>query len=780
MPLTIRRGITCACFLISVLLYQSAASAEALYPFDGSYSPIDQNWKDYTSGSGNGYVVQDQGVDVWEASGVSGRSQWMRSMLVPEIEAANDFGYEWRTRMKVVSGGNITNYFADGEYRYLPTVYKAANGDLMMQLEGAGTYTLATGVQASDYNNYRLRYTPSSGTAEVFFNGVSVASWAGAATNQSMLVFGNGSTFGDGVARYQYFDFEILGGLDSPLVNVPVFPALSSGPNESPYYRIPSLLETPGDGLFAFAEGRPNGGDPGQTGLINVTVKRSMDDGLSWSQAEILSDVIPVSGEHDYSDPRPLYDAVNDRLWVTYAQWPDLCAQNGDCIKPDQSNAFIAHYFDSAIDSWSAPQAIGSVRERAWDVLGLDGRATWTKSLSGAELQAVSNDGWTLSFTVRVVEGGYHTFYFANGSQRFLPILSLNSENDLVMSLEGYPGGEILIESDTGNVNYHTVSMVYDSQADQASVLVDNQIVATGWSGSSTTQSGIIWGNGSTVTDGRVLVKDVEFVSSGNTMAKFDATVTGADPLGQGWAASHTGNGRGALGVKSVNPGPGHGIQLEYQQGSQSAKNGRLLLPSIVLDAYGFLNVRSIYSDDAGASWSIGGEPKLDQGWNASNQLDKPEPSEADIVELTSGLLLMSARNDGDHTVNGVYYGPRIQFTSNDGGETWVWTGSAVFSDINQVDTAIVKYTPDPNYPANRSLVFSAPIGDPVGSRNRNDLGLWTSDTAGQSWVGPAQITDGAAWYSDTIELSDGDLGILIESGGYNIDFLKIPVDLLP
>jgi sialidase-1 len=47
-----------------------------------------------------------------------------------------------------------------------------------------------------------------------------------------------------------------------------------------PLFRIPSLLETRGGALLAFAEGRRSLDD---TGDIDLVLRRSVDDGATWS-----------------------------------------------------------------------------------------------------------------------------------------------------------------------------------------------------------------------------------------------------------------------------------------------------------------------------------------------------------------------------------------------------------------------------------------------------------------------------------------------------------------
>ncbi|WP_258867505.1 exo-alpha-sialidase [Grimontia hollisae] len=98
-----------------------------------------------------------------------------------------------------------------------------------------------------------------------------------------------------------------------------------------------------------------------------------------------------------------------------------------------------------------------------------------------------------------------------------------------------------------------------------------------------------------------------------------------------------------------MNAGPGQGIQLS---------SGRLIFPAIVLDAFTQLSVVSIYSDDHGVTWHAGQQTPTFM----------LEPSEADMVELNDGRILLSARNDG---VTGIGNFNRYHFISSDQGQTW-------------------------------------------------------------------------------------------------------------
>ena len=67
-------------------------------------------------------------------------------------------------------------------------------------------------------------------------------------------------------------------------------------------YRIPALIETKRGTLLAFCEGRRSAG--GDSGDIDLLLKRSRDGGRTWSAAQVVADV----GEDTIGNPAPVED----------------------------------------------------------------------------------------------------------------------------------------------------------------------------------------------------------------------------------------------------------------------------------------------------------------------------------------------------------------------------------------------------------------------------------------------------------------------------------------
>jgi sialidase-1 len=194
--------------------------------------------------------------------------------------------------------------------------------------------------------------------------------------------------------------------------------------------------------------------------------------------------------------------------------------------------------------------------------------------------------------------------------------------------------------------------------------------------------------------------------------------------------------------------GPGHGIQL-----ARGAHAGRLIAPcnhsTTNLAGVSAWAVHLLYSDDGGASWRIGA-------------VDSPNrsllnPNECSAVELTDGRIYTVARNE-----EGSSAGNRAFACSRDGGETF----DAPFSiDVRLVSpvvqgSALRCSAMDQGGPANR-ILFSAP-GHP--SRRARMMVRSSFDEA-RTWTAGRVVYDGPSAYSDMVNLPDGQVGLLYESG---------------
>lgn len=193
--------------------------------------------------------------------------------------------------------------------------------------------------------------------------------------------------------------------------------------------------------------------------------------------------------------------------------------------------------------------------------------------------------------------------------------------------------------------------------------------------------------------------------------------------------------------TKDVNPGnwtwyatgPCHGIQLE-----KGKYKGRLVIPCDHIEA-GTKKYFShtIYSDDNGKTWQLGGTTPQDQ------------VNECTVAELPDGRLILNMRNyDRNQKTR------KISF-SNDGGESW--------SDLQSVETL-----PEPICQA--SILFS-PVNEklcflnPADENNRVKMTLKSSTDSGLSWKTEQVLHAGPSAYSDLTLINRNTLGCLFEAG---------------
>jgi sialidase-1 len=194
---------------------------------------------------------------------------------------------------------------------------------------------------------------------------------------------------------------------------------------------------------------------------------------------------------------------------------------------------------------------------------------------------------------------------------------------------------------------------------------------------------------------------------------------------------------------RQAEPGPGSGIQLQWQGNS---RNGRLIIPakrsgSATPDGQVTVVPFIYYSDDHGKTWQVG------------NVTPGPDANESEVVELADGQVLLDARQNSGNF--------RRRHLSTDGGITWGPDNPADIR-LTQVDGSLVRYSAQRAGHDRDRILFSAPRGE--GGLNRNNLTVWTSYDEGQTFVNPVQFGSGFAAYSVLQRLRDGTIGLLVET----------------
>lgn len=331
--------------------------------------PTAQGWTASVTkaGSAGGSVVTDGGAPAWKVDGVAGRAQWLLIPTQADGDAALGNGWRLTSVMRMESGAYINDYYANGRRRFLPTL--AISGDrLQISLEGGpANVVLAVGAATTAYHTYVQEYDPATGLNTLTFDGVRVASWAGATTSQNYVAWGDGSIGTDSVAYYRSVKMEIRNA-PKPLGESLVF---LGGRDGSPAYRIPSLAITPRGTLLAAAEGRLSASDPGAAGQpISINVRRSVDGGLTWQPNQ----AIMADNAYDFSDPRLVVNDQNGDVFAFFARFPDDCGQNANCNPPgiDDPRATALMYRRSTDDGQSWEPAVNinaQVKDPTWRTL---------------------------------------------------------------------------------------------------------------------------------------------------------------------------------------------------------------------------------------------------------------------------------------------------------------------------------------------------------------------------------------------------------------------------
>jgi sialidase-1 len=75
-------------------------------------------------------------------------------------------------------------------------------------------------------------------------------------------------------------------------------------------YRIPSLIVTKSGAVLAFCEGRKN--NRGDTGDIDLVLRRSTDGGKTWGKTQVVWD----EADNTCGNPCPVVDQKSGTIWL--------------------------------------------------------------------------------------------------------------------------------------------------------------------------------------------------------------------------------------------------------------------------------------------------------------------------------------------------------------------------------------------------------------------------------------------------------------------------------
>ena len=139
-------------------------------------------------------------------------------------------------------------------------------------------------------------------------------------------------------------------------------------------YRIPALAVTQTGAVLAFCEGRKAG--PSDTGDIAVLLKRSTDNGNTWSEPQVVWD----DQGHTCGNPCPVVDRETGTIFLlmTWNRGEDKESAIIDQRSVDTRRVFVTHSEDDGV-TWVQPAEITTdVKVLGW---------TWYATGPGAGLQ---------------------------------------------------------------------------------------------------------------------------------------------------------------------------------------------------------------------------------------------------------------------------------------------------------------------------------------------------------------------------------------------------------
>jgi len=208
-----------------------------------------------------------------------------------------------------------------------------------------------------------------------------------------------------------------------------------------------------------------------------------------------------------------------------------------------------------------------------------------------------------------------------------------------------------------------------------------------------------------------------------------------------------SGNVRPQGSFKGGQMGPGHGIVL-----TKGTHAGRIIfaMGHRKGDTYG---AYGIYSDDGGETWKIGYDYTFPSGEEAC--------IEGTIAELPSGVLFISYRDKLSTTPGKT----RLHAYSSDGGKS-LSAGLAPLLGVKIHSVECSALNPAGSHSG--VLLFSAPAYTTSANRTlRRDMGIFYSKDGGATWGKPywVGLQSKPAAYSDLVQMNDGTVGILYETG---------------
>jgi sialidase-1 len=136
-----------------------------------------------------------------------------------------------------------------------------------------------------------------------------------------------------------------------------------AGENGYHTYRIPSLIPTKKGALLAFCEGRKE--SKSDTGNIDIVLRRSTDNGTTWSPQQVIWD----DGPNTCGNPCPVVDQKTGTIWLLLTH--NLGEDHESEIKTKKAHGTRTVWISKSTDDgrhWSQPADItASVKDPNWN-----------------------------------------------------------------------------------------------------------------------------------------------------------------------------------------------------------------------------------------------------------------------------------------------------------------------------------------------------------------------------------------------------------------------------
>lgn len=162
-------------------------------------------------------------------------------------------------------------------------------------------------------------------------------------------------------------------GLAQPQAPKPAPPApvgvslFKPGDTGSKNFRIPALVCTPKGTLVALADRRPNGGKD-LPADIDLAVRRSTDDGQTWSPIQV---VVDLPGPTGASDAAMVVDRQTGRIWAAFTVGYNAGIAQAQAGLTGRTAVSHVIFSDDEGAAWSKPVSIGAqVKDPAFKWMG--------------------------------------------------------------------------------------------------------------------------------------------------------------------------------------------------------------------------------------------------------------------------------------------------------------------------------------------------------------------------------------------------------------------------